>query len=518
MVTSHSQSLSGLSAGTVYHYRVKSRDASGNLATSSDFTFTTSSGSTPAASCDYFVSPTGASSGPGTIDNPWSLAYALSGSGGTITPGKTVCLRAGTYTGQFTTTLNGSSGNPITVRNYPHERVVLNITDQTKTAALLVRGSWTNFIGLEFTDTATSRTNNTGGSNSPDAIYFQTSDHIKIINCVVHDMNGTGIGYWAEATNAEIYGCLLFYNGNTAGNNDHGIYVQNSTSTKALNDTIIFGSATYGIHMYAQGTGLLNGITMNGNVSFNNLAQSGGTGANVLLGGTTPAQNITFTNNHTYSPGTSNTNSRLGYSTTANLNLTATGNYFVNGGPTLNLNHWSNVTFTGNLNYATSTLVNDSLLTSSEISSWIFNHNAYYFTGSGSPFVNAFGSRSFTQWKADTGFDAASTFAASTPPDSVVIRANAYERGRANIIVYNWSNADSVNIDLSRAGLIAGDSYEIRDVQNYFGAPVASGTYTGGTISVPTTATVVATPIDAARRKVAHTPKSYNVWVVIRTS
>ena len=41
MVTSHSQNLTGLSASTLYHYRVKSRDAAGNLATSGDYTFTT---------------------------------------------------------------------------------------------------------------------------------------------------------------------------------------------------------------------------------------------------------------------------------------------------------------------------------------------------------------------------------------------------------------------------------------------------------------------------------------------
>ncbi|MFA6004252.1 MAG: Ig-like domain-containing protein, partial [Elusimicrobiota bacterium] len=40
-VTSHSASLSGLSASTLYHFRVKSRDAAGNLATSGDFSFTT---------------------------------------------------------------------------------------------------------------------------------------------------------------------------------------------------------------------------------------------------------------------------------------------------------------------------------------------------------------------------------------------------------------------------------------------------------------------------------------------
>jgi hypothetical protein len=46
-VTSHSVALSGLSPGTLYHYRVKSRDAAGNLASSADFVFTTASDSTP---------------------------------------------------------------------------------------------------------------------------------------------------------------------------------------------------------------------------------------------------------------------------------------------------------------------------------------------------------------------------------------------------------------------------------------------------------------------------------------
>ena len=42
LVTSHSMILSGLSANKLYHYRVKSKDASGNSAVSSDFTFTSS--------------------------------------------------------------------------------------------------------------------------------------------------------------------------------------------------------------------------------------------------------------------------------------------------------------------------------------------------------------------------------------------------------------------------------------------------------------------------------------------
>jgi hypothetical protein len=41
LVTTHSVALTGLSGSTLYHYRVKSKDSSGNLATSADFTFTT---------------------------------------------------------------------------------------------------------------------------------------------------------------------------------------------------------------------------------------------------------------------------------------------------------------------------------------------------------------------------------------------------------------------------------------------------------------------------------------------
>jgi hypothetical protein len=47
MVTSHSQSLTGLTLSTSYHFRVNSKDAAGNLATSGDYTFTTNSNPYP---------------------------------------------------------------------------------------------------------------------------------------------------------------------------------------------------------------------------------------------------------------------------------------------------------------------------------------------------------------------------------------------------------------------------------------------------------------------------------------
>jgi hypothetical protein len=55
LATVHTQSLTGLSAATVCHYRVKSRDAAGNLAMSGDFAFNTSapSASAPAITGNY---------------------------------------------------------------------------------------------------------------------------------------------------------------------------------------------------------------------------------------------------------------------------------------------------------------------------------------------------------------------------------------------------------------------------------------------------------------------------------
>ena len=47
LTTGHSAGLSGLTAGTGYHYAVKSHDSGGNLATSPDATFTTGSSVTP---------------------------------------------------------------------------------------------------------------------------------------------------------------------------------------------------------------------------------------------------------------------------------------------------------------------------------------------------------------------------------------------------------------------------------------------------------------------------------------
>ena len=55
LLTSHSAALSGLTAGTLYHYRVKSKDQAGNLAASGDNTFMTAAPTTPPTSAISFT-------------------------------------------------------------------------------------------------------------------------------------------------------------------------------------------------------------------------------------------------------------------------------------------------------------------------------------------------------------------------------------------------------------------------------------------------------------------------------
>jgi parallel beta-helix repeat protein len=91
LVTAHAASLSGLAAGTLYHYRVKSRDAAGNLAASADFTFTTAAASTLGSgtglSGAYFagitLSGTPVTRTDPTINFVWNGASPISGISGT---------------------------------------------------------------------------------------------------------------------------------------------------------------------------------------------------------------------------------------------------------------------------------------------------------------------------------------------------------------------------------------------------------------------------------------------------
>jgi glucose/arabinose dehydrogenase len=85
LTTGHSQALTGLTMNTIYHYRVKSKDAAGNLATSADLNFTTSTAPVTVTKYLSDLTWTSATNAWGPVEKDKSNGEKAAGDGKTIT-------------------------------------------------------------------------------------------------------------------------------------------------------------------------------------------------------------------------------------------------------------------------------------------------------------------------------------------------------------------------------------------------------------------------------------------------
>jgi S-layer homology domain len=407
-----------------------------------------------AAATDFYVSPTGSPSGSGSINSPWDLQTALN-QPSSVHPGDTIWLRGGTYVGDFTSYLNGTSSSPIIVRQYAGERATLDGNDGTSNTTLVVYpGTYTWFWGFEIMN---SNPNRISSSTTPPPNYGEGVHLLgvgdKLINMVIHD---TANGTLTTSNTNEVYGSLIYYNGwgGSDRGHGHGIYVQHAgTDEKPIYDNIIFEQFGYGIHGYTEG-GNIDYLDIEGNTCFDN----GGPSAyaywttNILVGGLKVANHPTLIDNYTYNMAQAGMNN-LGYDAGC-TNATVTNNYF-DGGTALKLVNCTGVTMTGNTFYGSL-----SGFTQSQ-----FPNNTYY---SSRP----------------TGL-------------KVFIRPNAFEAGRANITIFNWDQDSTVSVDVSSV-LTVGQGYELRNANDFYGAAVLSGTYDGSPLTIPMTGLTVATPVGIA--------------------
>src|ERR1041385_2539645 len=116
-----------------------------------------------------------------------------------------------------------------------------------------------------------------------------------------------------------------------------------------------------------------------------------------------------------------------------------------------------------------------------------------------------------------SGVDSGSPVSGSYPSGvKVLVRPNKYERGRAHIIVLNWDKNTTANVDLSGSGLSGGQSFEIRDAQNFYGGPIASGTYNGGSITLPMNLTSVSPIINYSTPP--HSSAEFGIFVLLPTN
>jgi hypothetical protein len=409
----------------------------------------------------FYVTSNGSSSGNGTMDRPWNLQTAMNHPSA-VKPGDTIWVRSGTYRGNFVSKLKGSKDKPISVRAYPGERVTLDAADNSGRSITIEDSSYANFWGFELINSNITR-NTTDRPGPGDGINIhssRTSNNIKFINLVIHDVPSMGIAFWTTTTDSEIYGTVIY---NSGGNTfEHGIYTQNQSGTKRIVDNMIFNNSGHGIHGYGSSNAYLNNIHVEGNTIF----QNGSIGwnaskskyslpqRNILIGGGRVAENPTVISNYTYYTGSDGVALNIGYSA-GSRNAKIQNNYFAGGRVVFGGSN-SSVSMTGNTIFASGL---------EGVSSSNYKDNNWL---------------------------------TSKPSGTrVFVRPNKYEAGRANITIYNWDKQSDVNIsagDLSGVALNPGDAYELRNVQDYYG-DVISGTYNGSGISVPMNGRKVAQPV-----------------------
>ncbi|MGD9901825.1 MAG: hypothetical protein AB7U83_00040 [Vicinamibacterales bacterium] len=426
----------------------------------------------------WYVAPDGRPGNPGTLAAPVDLATALSTTS-PVRPGETVWLRGGIYRGAYVSRVSGTATAPIVVRQYPGERAIID-SNPSLDSALIVHGPYVWFWGFEIRNSQPTRvTSSAGAPIQRGAGVTAHARGARFINLVVHDMR-IGIELWASSPDSEAYGNLIFHNGWAAPDrgHGHGIYAQNRDGEMKITDNVLFGGFSHGIHAYGSDAAYLNNIQLLGNIVFNSGVLSPYFVRNILLGGGRVAENPVVRENLTYfSADRRGGDNNLGYAAGC-ANLVAMDNYFA--------------------------------------------HPAQY------PLVIPPTCGSLVQHNTFIGFADATLlrgrfplniyFSPPPPGVRVFVRPNRYEAGRAHVAVYNWDAHPAVDVDLAGTGLNPGDRFEIRDIQNLFGPPVASGTYHGSAVRVPMDGADVVRPVGNAPLPSPHTSRQFGAFLVTRTS
>lgn len=361
----------------------------------------------------------------------------------------------------------------------------------------------------------------------------------NLINLVMHDTAGGNFFGTPNAIGSTIYGCVIYNAGNQRGTTfaGHGLYVQSNAASLNVTDNIVFNNFDTGIKAVSQNGNSI-GFRINGNVAFNNGSQNPsnttarGPGIEVGANNGISDDNV-ISGNYTYLPNnTSSSCIRMGY-TGSNGSGSLINNYIMGGSPALTVNQWATLVVTGNKMRLQATVpagpnkevVSYELLGGATVT---WDSNLYYnLNAVTNPFGRAgIADVTFANWKAQTGFDTNSTYSTSNPLNEVIIRPNtmmdSQSRMVATVVVYNWTHANSVNVNLSTSGLVNGQQYKLINAADYVNSvanPVQSGTYNSGspTISVDftaATATSVATPTGMSYTPTTTMPE-FGVFVVL---
>ena len=465
----------------------------------------------------WYVAVNGSSSNAGTMASPWSLAYALS-QPRAVGPGDTIWVRGGTYKQyEWSTSLSGTSSAPIVIRAYPGERAAIETEGMFQ-----IQGSDTWWWGLEWRFSWGTRTSPESGSHptaipGPLSTVYVTGPRTKIINCLIHD-TGDGVAIWKEATDAELYGSLIWYTGWQGPDRGHGhaIYTQNGSGLQKYRDNLAWDSYDIGVQVYGSGGVPVRNYLFQGNAFWGHGTLAGSSASQVILGGDGEGQDIQFLDNVVYDPQALAGAIRIGYNSSVSYyRYIVRDNWFVGGGPTLRIWNLFQSTFAGNTTYNPRCSDGCRMDFQGNRSGWTWSGNTHYGNAGAVDWLYNNAPKTWSNWRSATGLGNSDSYAAAAPPQKVWVRPNVYERGRANIVVVSLGGSSSAVADLSSVGLRSGQAFEVRNAQNYFGAPVLTGTYQGGTITLPLSGLTKAPISGNAPKSPLGTGTRFNAFVVV---
>jgi hypothetical protein len=406
------------------------------------------------------------------LSDPINLHVGMTGDN--IIPGDTLLLRGGTYLGTWLNEIAGTAELPVTIKPYNNERVIISgdFSDATE---------YVTYIDIEFVTI-----HDPNPALTPAGKYHDFSGSgVKIINCTLHDSDGAG--FW---DNADLfYGCISYNHGVVVGEvgSGHSLYTQNQTAShkKTIKHSIFGRSANYGLHVFSTNFPATN-IDIIENVLL--------PGSNHLIGSQHADDGILFSGNHVYG------HLILGYWDEDHTNLTMENNILHSPDQDpLQLDKWVSGSMSGNTIVVSGAGERDVLvyINPAGAKTIAINNNTYYNTTGKADCFNddGIGWKTLAQWRTAYGFDTNSTLSldSSLPADSVHVYVNEYanvSRRKGLVVIHNWSEAATVDVDLSSLGIAEGTACKLLQAQDPLGDQRSFNMPANGVVSVTMSGTI----------------------------
>ncbi|MDQ3394123.1 MAG: right-handed parallel beta-helix repeat-containing protein [Bacteroidota bacterium] len=414
--------------------------------------------------------------GKGTLESPWNMKQAHEEFIAMIKGGDRLKHLPGVYIGKWRSLLNGKPERPIICEPADYNDPPVFMSDFNKSIKEVegqtfhILGSQTWYVNFTFRDEYEKRISDVDwykddfsmrDVKTHDMVYIsggsRESVGVRLINCMVYDVNGIGVFLSEKAHNAEIYGNLIAFNGFEGGDRGHGpgTYMR-SQDGALIENNIIFANHQLGLRIYGHAIG----FKILDNVSFSNgvISEKNKADANLFIGGSGNSKiidKIYSEGNICYhAPFTKAAGTRIGYRGV--------------------IKHVDLV----NEHYIAPNPIQVDKLFPPQLAEDLTSKNITYEIS-----------------------------------DKIKITKNKYEINSAVVTVLNKSGNDVATIDLK--GIVEkGTKIAIWDIQNFKGKPVWEQEYKGQKIALPLNLNEVSQPFGNVSRSYTRTPKEFNCFII----